>query len=162
MFNIDQLCPSLWDVCQTPHASYYRIKYILSIWKKIFQSLLFSGIQLTRVALKFLAWGQITPANNKTYKKATSRAGIFMWLRELNALNIIFSRNRQLDCRLLVLQCHGIDSILLKLTPITLLPHCLPFLCYAEKCNSCSAFQLHSCIFSGKMVHKDMSWFWLG
>lgn len=116
MFNIDQLCPSLWDACQTPHASYYRIRYILSIWKKIFQSLLFPGIQLTRVALKYFARGQITPANNKTYKKTTSRAGIFVWLRGMNIMNIIYPRNSELECRLPALQCHGIASILLTVT----------------------------------------------
>lgn len=84
--------------------------------RRLFQSLLFPSIQLTRVALKYLAWGQITPANNKTYKKATSRAGIFVWFRGMNILKIIYPRNRELERRLPALQCHGIASILLTLT----------------------------------------------
>ena len=95
--------------------SYYRIRYILSIWKKIFQSLLFPGIQLTRSALKYLTHGQITTPNNKTYKKATSRAGIFVWFRGMNIL-IICPRNRRLECRLPALQCRGIATVLLTLT----------------------------------------------
>lgn len=61
---------------------------------KIFQYLLFPGIQLTRVALKYFTQGQITTANNETYKKAISRAGIFVWFRGMNILSIIYPRNK--------------------------------------------------------------------
>lgn len=136
MFNIDQLCPSLWDVCQTPHASYYRIRYILSNWRKIFQSLLFPGIQITRVALIYPAQGQITIANNKTYKKATSRPWIFVCFRGLNILNIIYPRSQELECELPALRCHRITGILL-----TLILHLFPaslcvFLCSADTCST--------------------------
>lgn len=130
MFNIDQLCPSLWDVCQAPHASYYRIRYILSNWGKIFQSLLFPGIQLTRVALIYPAQGQITIANNKTYKKATSRAWIFVCSRGMNILNIFYLRSQELECGLPALQCHRIASILLTTT--------LKFLFCLTACLSCA------------------------
>lgn len=130
MFNIDQLCPSLWDVCQTPHASYYRIRYILSNWRKIFQSLLFPGIQLTRVALIYPAQGQITIANNKTYKKATSRTWMFVCFREPNILNIIYPRSQELECGLPALQCHRIAGTLLTLI--------LKFLFCLTVCLSCA------------------------
>lgn len=136
MFNIDQLCPSLWDVCQTPHASYYRIRYILSNWRKIFQSLWFPGIQIARAALIHPALGQITIANNKTYKKATSRSWIFVCFRGLNDLNIICPRSQELECGLAALQCHRTAGMpltpSLSLSSASLCVICV--LCWSVQC----------------------------
>lgn len=77
---------------------------------------MFPGIQLTRVALKHLAKGQIATANNKTYKEATSRAGIFVWFRGMNIFNISYPRNRELEGRMLAFQYHGTAHILITLT----------------------------------------------